>query len=70
MTDDAQWALNIRRLARQIAAHEGIVGIGADGVPTHGYDGGLDDDRLSAEQKRELAEQMIARWRAYLEAIG
>lgn len=42
-----------------------IVGIDDDGEVTLGFDSRYADVGLSPEEKRELADCMIARWREY-----
>ncbi len=61
---------------RSIYANCGIVGIDAKGVISEGYDGGVEwppskynGSKLTADDMRELADVMIARWAAFKKAL-
>lgn len=46
-------------------AHQGIVGIDKQGRISEGYDGGVETETWTAEQRRELSDLMIERWRKF-----
>lgn len=46
-------------------AHNLVVGISPDGQISEGYDGGIDAEELTAQDRRELAERMISLWRTF-----
>ena len=56
---------------RQFYANRGILGLGPDGQATQGYDGGFgsddwnDTEVLTADERQEVAEMMIDRWRCW-----
>lgn len=50
---------------RELYANRGIVGIDAEGNAFEGYDSGLSDAPLTLDERREIAEMMIERWRKY-----
>lgn len=54
---------------RQFYANNNIVGLapGSD-RPSEGYDGGVDSEEWTAEERRELAEFMAGLWKAWGEA--
>lgn len=71
MTYDEQTGDTIFSTGRRVDAHAGIIGINADGEIFDGYDGGFDvppHNPLTADEKRELADEMIARWQRYRDA--
>jgi hypothetical protein len=52
---------------RPFYANRGIIGLDPDGNAFGGYDGGFGPDvgEFTADERRELAEMMIARWRKF-----
>lgn len=58
---------------REIYANRGILGLGlaSDDTLYEGYDGHItdadeyDDGRLTPAERRQIADQMIARWQAW-----
>lgn len=50
---------------RKFYANNGIIGLDPDGGIYGGYDGGFGDGNFTADEKRELAEMMIMRWRRW-----
>lgn len=61
---------------RELHANRGIVGIAPDLTIYEGYDGGIawppdldpdfpDEEAFTADDMRELADEMIARWTAF-----
>jgi hypothetical protein len=59
---------------REFYAYNGIVGIGANGDPAdlwvwEGYDGDVSTYDWSVEERRELADLMLARWQAYRDSL-
>lgn len=50
---------------KEIYCSGGIVGIDPENCITQGSDSGLDEDELTPEERVELAEFMIARWKQY-----
>lgn len=50
---------------KTIYANQGIVGIDSEGYITEGYDGGIDDDKFTPDEKMEFADYMIGLWRSY-----
>ncbi len=50
---------------RRFYANRGIIGLGPDGGVSEGLDGGVDTDKFTPDERRELAEMMIARWRKF-----
>lgn len=50
---------------RRVSANCGIIGIDPDGFTFEGYDSGLLDADFTAEERRDLALGMIARWADY-----
>lgn len=51
--------------SRKFYANQNIVGIDDKGDVFEGYDGGLEYERFTAEERRELAQLMIERWRKF-----
>ena len=51
---------------KDIYANHGIVGINHHLQPTEGYDGTIDDDKLTKAERRELALYAISLWEAYI----
>lgn len=47
---------------KEIYANCGIVGISPSGSLSEGYDGGVDVESLTIEEKIELADYMISLW--------
>lgn len=56
----------VLRSGRAISANRGIFGLGPDGHLYEGYDGVGDED-LTPDERRELADVMIARWQHWAE---
>ena len=59
---------------KRVYAYAGIIGLGIeDGefTLTYGYDGQIPDDdtKLTAEERRELADYMITLWQQYRGSI-
>lgn len=52
---------------REFDAHGEVVGIGPDGSVCEGWDRGVETDRMSAEDRRDLADLMIRRWTEFKE---
>lgn len=50
---------------REFYANHKIIGINEDNSIYEGYDGGINDDQFTFEEKAELADMMIARWNRY-----
>ncbi len=50
---------------RKEYANCGIVGIDDNLEPSEGYDGGFEHGNWSPEEKKELAEYMILRWKRF-----
>jgi dUTPase len=58
---------------RRFYANAGILGIDSDGYLTEGYDGNventmmgdLDDHPFTAEERQEIGEYMVARWKEW-----
>jgi hypothetical protein len=52
---------------RELYANNGIIGIDEAGDTFGGYDGSLEylDDPLTKEERKELSEYMIERWKKY-----
>lgn len=51
---------------RCLYANLGVLGIGPDASQiTEGYDGTIGNDDLSAEEKAEIAAEMIRRWKQW-----
>ena len=50
---------------KRVYAHCGIIGLDSDLNTYEGYDGGFEDNKLTSEEKLELANYMIAAWNEY-----
>ena len=50
---------------KRLYANCGIIGIDPDLDVYEGYDGDFGDDKLTEEEKLELAEYMITVWKSY-----
>lgn len=52
---------------RAFYANRGIIGLDSDGNAFGGYDGGFGPDvgDFTVDERREIAEMMIARWRKF-----
>lgn len=49
----------------RLYAHGGVLGLGDDGVACQGWDGGLNDGKLTALERHEVAQEMARRWLAW-----
>lgn len=50
---------------RRLPANEGLFSIADDGDLTTGYDNAYDGATFTAEERREIADYMIARWQRW-----
>ena len=50
---------------KRVYAHRGIIGLDSALNTYEGYDGGFEDNKLTSEEKLELANYMIAAWNEY-----
>ena len=50
---------------KRVYANNGIVGISPEGQISEGYDGLIDDDKLTPSEKSELAGYVIKMWTKY-----
>lgn len=54
---------------RRETANLGIVGLGPDLTISEGYDGGFNERDWTPDERRELADYMIAQWTAYRDQV-
>ena len=50
---------------KKIYANNGIIGLSPNLKVSEGYDGGIDNNELTSEEKLELSEYMLAAWNEY-----
>lgn len=49
---------------RRLYCHGGVLGLGDDGIATHGWDGSI-DAKLSVAERREIAAYMVNLWQQW-----
>lgn len=49
----------VLKSGKQIYSHLGIFGIGPELSLSHGYDGNVNDDNFTLEERKEIADYMI-----------
>ena len=61
------WSGYVLESGKRFYAHGGILGLGpgSDDLLSEGYDGGVDEEQLSLEDRREIAAFMMQRWLAW-----
>lgn len=47
---------------KKVYANNGIIGISPDLGITEGYDGGIETEELTPDEKAELADYAVAQW--------
>lgn len=52
---------------KQFYANKGIIGIENSLIISHGYDGGINEDDFTQQEKAEIADYMIDLWTKFKE---
>lgn len=50
---------------KKVYANNGIIGISPSGEISEGYDGDIDTENLTPEEKLELANYMLVKWESF-----
>lgn len=62
MIIDAERSQIVFSSGKEVYANNGIVGVSPSGNLSEGYDGGIDEDRLTKEEWEELCDYMSKFW--------
>ena len=54
---------------KTVYANRGIIGLDPEGDITYGYDGDFSSDKLSKEEKMEIADYQVKLWTSYLRTL-